>query len=115
MLIFAVLTGQALCDMGQCLNGGTCMPGLDNFNCTCPLGYFGRFCDVFIDICDLNDCYNNGTCVDSPQGFTCFCSEDFTGMYRTKVTVNDVFIWVQIRDDPRKESLLKDRYVTSSV
>ncbi|XP_071847584.1 uncharacterized protein [Apostichopus japonicus] len=74
----SVLTGQALCDMSPCINGGTCVPGLDNFDCSCKEHYAGRVCEIHNGECAL-DCLNNGTCLESISGFFCQCSELFTG------------------------------------
>lgn len=80
LLILAEQTGDALCDMGQCLNGGTCIPGLDNFNCSCRDGYYGMFCEMSNDICGL-ECFNDGTCVESLESmYYCMCPEGWTGV-----------------------------------
>ncbi|XP_069677103.1 protein eyes shut isoform X2 [Periplaneta americana] len=37
------------CQLGpRCLNGGTCLDGVDNFTCTCPPNLTGQFCECLI-------------------------------------------------------------------
>ncbi|KAJ4436335.1 hypothetical protein ANN_18966 [Periplaneta americana] len=35
-------------DVCRCLNGGTCLDGVDNFTCTCPPNLTGQFCECLI-------------------------------------------------------------------
>ena len=34
------------CALGPCQNGGTCMDGVNDYNCTCVVGYTGKNCSV---------------------------------------------------------------------
>lgn len=39
----------------RCLNGGTCVDGVDSYSCSCPEGLLGRFCEcIKTDVGDLN-------------------------------------------------------------
>ncbi|XP_066907901.1 protein eyes shut isoform X2 [Halyomorpha halys] len=44
------------CQKGPgCLNGGTCIDGVDSYTCSCPLGLLGRFCEcIATESGDLN-------------------------------------------------------------
>ncbi|CAH1391625.1 unnamed protein product [Nezara viridula] len=44
------------CQKGPgCLNGGTCIDGVDSYTCSCPLGLLGRFCEcIATERGDLN-------------------------------------------------------------
>ena len=35
-----------------CLNGGTCVDGINSFHCTCVSGYGGDQCEKDIDECE---------------------------------------------------------------
>jgi hypothetical protein len=34
------------CDESNCLNGGTCDDGVNNYTCACPSSYTGRNCEI---------------------------------------------------------------------
>ncbi|XP_060567578.1 fibropellin-3-like isoform X2 [Ruditapes philippinarum] len=67
------------CDDSYCLNGGTCVDGVKNYTCSCPLGYTGRHCEINIDDCDESNCLNGGTCDDGVNNYTCACPSSYTG------------------------------------
>ena len=52
------------CESSPCQNGATCNDLLDDFNCSCPIGFTGAVCDVNIDDCHPDFCLHGGTCVD---------------------------------------------------
>uniref|UniRef100_A0A8C2WN27 trypsin n=1 Tax=Cyclopterus lumpus TaxID=8103 RepID=A0A8C2WN27_CYCLU len=45
-------TKASLCRPNPCQNGGSCMKGPKSFQCSCPRGFSGKFCEV-----GPNDCY----------------------------------------------------------
>ncbi|XP_022097519.1 uncharacterized protein LOC110982993 isoform X2 [Acanthaster planci] len=58
------------CDY-PCANGGTCVEGL----CLCPLGYLGRFCEVYIPVAECKlPCQNGGVC----RNGICYCPIGYT-------------------------------------
>ena len=67
------------CSGNPCLNGGTCVDGINSFSCTCIPGHTGSNCSVDINECESNQCQNGGTCVDGLNSFTCLCAPGFTG------------------------------------
>lgn len=68
-----------LCLSSPCLNGGSCVPEVNNFTCHCARGFSGRNCQVDINECASNPCVNGGTCVDGAGSFSCHCPAGFTG------------------------------------
>ncbi|XP_063358645.1 protein eyes shut [Cydia amplana] len=45
------------CELGpRCMNGGTCIDGIDNFTCSCPPRLTGSFCECLILDNDTLDC-----------------------------------------------------------
>jgi len=67
------------CAPSPCKNGATCARELDDFVCSCPLGYSGAICDVNIDDCLPAPCQNEGACTDGVDGRTCTCPTGFSG------------------------------------
>ncbi|XP_041646252.1 neurogenic locus notch homolog protein 2-like isoform X2 [Cheilinus undulatus] len=45
----------SVCEPNPCQNGGTCTRDGNNFDCQCPPGYRGRFCQVGPDDCFVDD------------------------------------------------------------
>ena len=59
--------------LSPCQNGGTCVDGINSYNCNCNVGYSGDNCETNIDDCASNPCLNGGTCNDGINSFTCSC------------------------------------------
>ncbi len=62
--------GVELCDIINCLNGGTCHKG----TCLCPPGFSGTRCETNIEECASDPCPPGGTCEDRVNGY--FCNMD---------------------------------------
>ena len=60
---------------------------VNGFECMCPLGYQGTFCEDKKTECSAGKCQNGGKCSETPDGFTCSCSAGFTGLY-CEATIN---------------------------
>lgn len=67
------------CASLPCLNGGTCIDGIDAFHCLCPDGWEGRLCDIDVNECSRSPCLNGGQCVDHINDFYCDCVDNWKG------------------------------------
>lgn len=72
-----------MCVSVPCMNGGRCVPMVNNFTCHCPRGFTGRNCEVNINECASLPCMNGGTCLDGIGEFSCSCPMGFTGIKAT--------------------------------
>ena len=63
-----------------CRNGGVCINVTEtDYDCSCPVGYFGRNCTRF-DSCSSSPCQNNGLCRNiSDFLYTCRCATGYHG------------------------------------
>ncbi|CAH3188858.1 unnamed protein product, partial [Porites evermanni] len=71
-----------------CLNNGTCIDLINDFNCSCPPGFAGNRCEIDINECESIPCLNNGTCTDQRNGFNCRCPPGFSGN-RCEIDINE--------------------------
>ncbi|XP_065193022.1 fibropellin-1-like [Sycon ciliatum] len=62
-----------------CLNGGSCMDGIEEFTCACPPTFTGLLCADVVDNCMSTPCQNEGTCTSGVGTFSCQCTAGFTG------------------------------------
>ena len=69
-----------------CVNGGTCIDGVGEYNCVCVDGFAGHNCQNEIDECASNPCEHGATCHDYVNSYTCTCRTGFSG---TRCNVND--------------------------
>ncbi|KAB0800392.1 hypothetical protein PPYR_06132 [Photinus pyralis] len=72
---------DTVCINNPCLNGGTCNPLSNSYNCTCSQGYTGANCDTDINECKytgMSVC-NHGICINKPGSFQCYCEPGYTG------------------------------------
>lgn len=67
-----------------------CEDFIDDFKCSCKVGFSGRFCDMNIDDCKLVSCVNGGICVDKVNGFICLCKDLFIGV---NCDIDDIICW----------------------
>ena len=50
------------CATEPCLNGGSCVDGVNGFSCECAEGYFGFDCATAMNPCATFPCENGGAC-----------------------------------------------------
>jgi hypothetical protein len=56
------------------LNGGTCVDGVNSYECDCAgTGYNGVTCNSNIDECASSPCLHGGTCADGINSYECDC------------------------------------------
>ncbi|CAF0831536.1 unnamed protein product [Adineta ricciae] len=76
-------TSGTICHMQRpCLNNGTCtdLNNNQNYHCSCPLGFFGKRCEIDRRPCKRNTCLNNGICnKTSNTTYNCTCSFGYEG------------------------------------
>merc|ERR1711971_1477166 len=109
-------SGTELCALKPCLNGGTCVPAGNDYSCTCPAPYIGKFCERVPttpspSICEGNPCLNGGSCIPQDNSFVCQCPAAFPGAYCLKqcnqyrVDSDHARIGVVVYHDTVKESV----------
>uniref|UniRef100_A0A146LSY1 Delta-like protein n=2 Tax=Lygus hesperus TaxID=30085 RepID=A0A146LSY1_LYGHE len=67
------------CAHSPCLNGATCIDGVNTFKCQCVPGYVGQLCQDEVDYCIAKPCANGGTCSKHVNDYKCSCKPGFTG------------------------------------
>ncbi|XP_045121720.1 uncharacterized protein LOC123510534 isoform X2 [Portunus trituberculatus] len=77
------------CSGGPCLNAGICVDiqeghDGDTFQCLCPYGFRGRFCEERTNLCESGPCRNGATCTGNHSSYTCHCSSGWTGTQCTE-------------------------------
>ncbi len=74
------------CESNPCLNGASCLDGINDYDCVCQAGFTGRNCEVNINECEVQPCMNGGQCVDGVNAYTCVC--DGTGFEGIHCEIN---------------------------
>lgn len=77
----SVLQGEVsddLCRSGPCQHDANCTNTWNDFTCTCPRGYKGKFCQD-IQFCELQDCPGRATCQNLDDGYDCITTMTFQG------------------------------------
>lgn len=69
------------CQPNPCQNGGTCVDGVNGYNCTCTPTFMGKNCSKLYNACEsFQPCMNGATCnaVLGTQNYSCNCVLGFT-------------------------------------
>lgn len=68
-----------------CRNNGTCIDGVNSYNCRCAAGFKGALCETEINECvELSPCANNATCVDLVADYRCICEDVSSAAEKTQ-------------------------------
>lgn len=69
------------CIPHACLNGGTCVDGVNSYTCSCPAQWTGDSCEMDVDECAMRPsvCHNGATCTNSLGSYNCICVNGWTG------------------------------------
>lgn len=67
------------CKNNKCQNQATCLDVENGYDCVCPSGFEGRYCQTNPNECANSPCHNNGTCVDLLGDFACVCKGKWKG------------------------------------
>ena len=51
--------------------------GFAGYDCECPPGYLGRYCETDINECDSSPCPANYTCINGGGHYECECHTDW--------------------------------------
>jgi len=78
-------TNDEDCTTSSCLNGGTCLDGINNYTCICQKGFTGANCQTKISPCNGDPCINGGNCIPNDTSFSCICPEGLTGRHCEKI------------------------------
>ncbi|KAK2495041.1 hypothetical protein MC885_003168 [Smutsia gigantea] len=77
-----LVPGPGPCDGNPCANGGSCRETPGSFECACPRGFYGLWCEVSGVTCVDGPCFNGGLCVggaDPGSAYVCHCPPGFQG------------------------------------
>lgn len=69
------------CAQQPCLNGASCVDGIDTFRCECLPGFAGYLCEEALDPCSSDPCLNGAACarLGNSVMFECVCFPGYTG------------------------------------
>lgn len=80
----SILKGEVsddLCRLQPCQHSAMCKNTWNDFECICPRGYKGKYCQD-IQFCELQHCPGNGVCRNLDDGFECITNMTFQGNER---------------------------------
>ncbi|NXQ85758.1 CRUM1 protein, partial [Nyctibius grandis] len=75
------------CKSEPCQNGGRCIVTWNDFHCSCPANFTGKFCDERV-WCESDPCPETTTCIDVPAGYVCLANATFNSSATIEFTTN---------------------------
>ncbi|XP_064532622.1 protein crumbs homolog 2 isoform X1 [Pseudopipra pipra] len=75
------------CKSEPCQNGGRCIVTWNDFHCSCPANFTGKFCEERV-WCESDPCPEATTCVDVVAGYVCLANATFNSNSAIEFTTN---------------------------
>uniref|UniRef100_A0A8C9EV35 Crumbs cell polarity complex component 2 n=1 Tax=Pavo cristatus TaxID=9049 RepID=A0A8C9EV35_PAVCR len=75
------------CKSEPCQNGGRCIVTWNDFHCSCPANFTGKFCEERV-WCESDPCPEATTCIDVPAGYVCLANATFNSSAAIEFTTN---------------------------
>ncbi|NXW86109.1 CRUM1 protein, partial [Alopecoenas beccarii] len=75
------------CKSEPCQNGGKCIVTWNDFHCSCPANFTGRFCEERV-WCASDPCPEATTCIDVLAGYVCLANATFNNYAALEFTTN---------------------------
>ncbi|NWI93638.1 CRUM1 protein, partial [Pitta sordida] len=75
------------CKSEPCQNGGRCIVTWNDFHCSCPANFTGKFCEERV-WCESDPCPEATTCVDVVAGYVCLANATFNSYAPIEFTTN---------------------------
>ncbi|NWH67209.1 CRUM1 protein, partial [Geococcyx californianus] len=75
------------CKSEPCQNGGRCIVTWNDFHCSCPANFTGKFCEERV-WCESDPCPEATTCVDVVAGYVCLVNATFDNYAAVEFTAN---------------------------
>ncbi|NXX80095.1 CRUM1 protein, partial [Urocolius indicus] len=75
------------CKSEPCQNGGRCIVTWNDFHCSCPANFTGKFCEERV-WCESDPCPEATTCVDVVAGYVCLANATFNGSAAVEFIAN---------------------------
>ncbi|XP_039586501.1 protein crumbs homolog 2 isoform X1 [Passer montanus] len=75
------------CKSEPCQNGGRCIVTWNDFHCSCPANFTGKFCEEKV-WCESDPCPEATTCIDVVAGYVCLANATFDGNAAIEFTTN---------------------------
>ncbi|NWX06462.1 CRUM1 protein, partial [Caloenas nicobarica] len=75
------------CKSEPCQNGGKCIVTWNDFHCSCPANFTGKFCEERV-WCASDPCPEATTCIDVLAGYVCLANATFNNYAALEFTTN---------------------------
>ncbi|NXP71101.1 CRUM1 protein, partial [Ramphastos sulfuratus] len=75
------------CKSESCQNGGRCIVTWNDFHCSCPENFTGKFCEERV-WCESDPCPEATTCIDVLAGYVCLANATFNSYTAVEFTTN---------------------------